>query len=363
MRALALLLVAGCGLDEPTGAPQTWPPPLGMAVEAMVSGDLDGDGISEIVAYSSGKAAQPGLYLVEGDSALAATGVPSAFQTYAMLPLTSPSAGALAQGKLWAAYANGAAIELAELDAHLQPVDDHATALAPGGTVLWIAPVVSALGVIDAGGVIVGNGSAITFVTGVGAEIALPPPIGAPVVLAATYVDSGSVWIVVANATDAQYARLSNAGVTGAWMSGRSGAAWIGQTAVDLDGDGVPEIVGYDPATHAVCAFELSFDTVTCVPTNDTSALADATIVVGDFTGTSAADIAVVLAGPSTVDVVLVADVTFSSSTLAGTGHGTVGAALPVPAAHAFALARGAARKQGLGLAAHAGQIVCALCD
>jgi hypothetical protein len=357
MRALLLIAAAGCGLREPTGTTQTWPPPHGVAIETVVASDLDGDGISELVAFATGTSAQAGLYLVAGDETLANGGAPQKFETYAQVPIATPTAGTAAAGLLYALYTTDQnKLELVTLDPKLAPKPAKPLELAPGGTVLWLAPVVHPAGLLA------GNGAEVHYLSNNDDEQALASPLTPPIVLATGYSDAGVTTALFANATDVQAAPLTGS-TLGTWVSARHGAPWVGQVAYDLDGDSYPEIVGYDPAQHAVCALALSFGTQTCVATGETSFASDVTIVIADVAGTSALDIAVVHTGAATADIALVQDIGFDGATLTGTGKGAVATALALPQAHAFALARGPARKGGVVVVSRAGDYDCAVCN
>ena len=59
MRLLPLIACStGCLISAPEGAPQTWPPKLGVSVEAVTSGDLNGDGVSDFAVILSRRGAR-----------------------------------------------------------------------------------------------------------------------------------------------------------------------------------------------------------------------------------------------------------------------------------------------------------------
>ncbi len=181
--------------------------------------------------------------------------------------------------------------------------------------------------------------------------------------LATGYQDSGLQMLLVANATDVQYAPVSASGSVGTWTSARSGPAWAGQIAVDLDHDGYPEIVGYDRAQRAVCAVELTFGHVACAPTNETSSLAGVSILIGDYAGGAPPEIGLLFGDPTQVELAVVADITYDGSTLAGTAVGVLGEPLMGPSIRGFTLSRGVARKDALVVVSNAGYMGCALCN
>ena len=56
----------GCLVSAPEGAAQLWPPSLGGTVEAVVAGDLDANGSTDVVVIESGTESQNGMYLLKG---------------------------------------------------------------------------------------------------------------------------------------------------------------------------------------------------------------------------------------------------------------------------------------------------------
>jgi hypothetical protein len=98
MRRLALFVAAcsGCIISAPDGAPQSWPPPLGIDVQAVTSGDLDGNGSTDIVVYSAGTTSQAGMYLVTGGVDIGTTTMPvKSFSKFVPAALQSPRCGLL----------------------------------------------------------------------------------------------------------------------------------------------------------------------------------------------------------------------------------------------------------------------------
>jgi len=64
-------LLAGC-LEAPEGRPQTWPAADAPTIAAVVAGDFDGDGTTDLVAVASGLASDgAGAYLIRGGVDLA----------------------------------------------------------------------------------------------------------------------------------------------------------------------------------------------------------------------------------------------------------------------------------------------------
>src|SRR5512140_3300524 len=93
MRAvLAFFTLTACA--GPTGLEQTGPPKRGLAVEAVVTGDLDGDATPEVIVAASGGAHEAGLYRIEGttDLALGTASPVRSFTTYSPVELGHPSA-------------------------------------------------------------------------------------------------------------------------------------------------------------------------------------------------------------------------------------------------------------------------------
>lgn len=354
--------LAGC--SEPTGAPQSWPPPLGVAIETVLAGDLDGDGISEIVAYSSGDNA--GAYLIEGSPSLAAGTPPTHFTRFVSEPFASNIAGAMFvednAGQIVAAYADSGSIAIEQYDAHLEPpVLPLPTEVPAGGTVLWVAPSPRINGSFD---LLVGNGSEVHYISGLDAtETTLQTNLPAPVVVGATFYVGGVRKVAVANATDAEVATLNTDGTIGLWTQIRSGAAWVGQTAFDLDGDGQPELLALDATTNQLCALSLLAATSSCVATGDDARTGEVTIVPGKLTGGAAPDIAIVQSSGGAAEVGLVQDVSFDGVTLMGTGKGSIVSPTPLIGVHAVAITRGPGHHDSLVLVERSGALSCSFCD
>src|SRR5512146_1149543 len=112
MRIALAVLISGC-FAEPTGLDQTWPPQLGLTVETVTTGDLDGDGQPEVLVYATGNDHQAGIYAIEGHDDLGlGTQMPvKSFTTFVPMPFTRPIAAAQGAGsdgiaRVFTGYAN-----------------------------------------------------------------------------------------------------------------------------------------------------------------------------------------------------------------------------------------------------------------
>jgi len=364
MRALlAIAAVAGCGLQEPTGAPQTWPPPLGVSIESVATADLDGDGISELVAYSTGNNA--GAYLIEGTQATAAGLMPDGFTAFSSQPFNTQVAGAMFvagnAGQVVAAYGAAGTVDIVKFDAHLDASNPAQTELAAAGTVLWVAPSRRSDGTYD---LLIGNGTEVHYISGDGdTETTIATNLPAPVLVATTFYLLGERKILAANATDAETTTLNTDGTIGAWTNIRSGAAWLAQTPFDVDGDGQPELLALDPAANSLCMLYLTDGSSGCVSTGDTTNGGVTTLVPGTFAGGTGADVAIVQSGATFAEVGLVQDIAYDGFDFTGAGQGAVVPQASISSAHPARLTRGPGHHDALLLVGRAGTLSCTFCD
>jgi hypothetical protein len=317
-----VLAASGC-FDAPTGAPQTWPPPLRVRVEAVTAGDLDRDGTPEVVVYASGTSEQAGMYLLRGgtDLVLGTQRPVRSFSTFLPLELTTP-VGALQTGglppRVYALYNGDPLVYLGATDAALSPIDtERVTGLSVGG-MLWVRAVAFPGGATR---IALSNGAEILHATPELTDLVeIPPPQGDAWPLAQTitsYADGNARVIVVATPERIVRATIPSAGGGYAWSEVRAGAPWVGQTAFDLDGDGRDEILGFDPSTRSLCVVDVVAGPAPCFDLGTSFSGTTVTISAGHgLTASPGPDLVVVQAGPSDTRVTLVEDYSFTPTEL-----------------------------------------------
>ena len=329
MRALLVLPLAGCLLEAPSGAEQSWPPPLGITIEAVVAGDLDGNGSSEVVVFSSGRDNQEGMYLLTGGKDLTGT-TPRTFSRFVPYDFSTPPVAAH--------YVGGAAPRIFVADGESQirlhafantlvEQDDIATTLTAGAATLWVRPI------LFPGGnqhLAVSNGSTIDHTRPDFSEIR---PIPAPMMPTWNLAQTASSYpmgqdVVVYVATPAQIQRAVAPGPGGATMFVfaivRQGRDWLGQTAVDLDGDGREEVVGFDLTSKELCVVEPYAAAIpvtpTCVQTNSMAPGNIVTIFAGvNLTMNPAPDLVIAQANANETRFTVLEDYSYSAGVLTAT--------------------------------------------
>ena len=368
MRYAIVLAITGC-IPEPTGLEQTWPPSLGITVEAVTTGDLDGDGQPEILVYSSGDDHQAGIYAIEGHDDLAlGTATPiRAFDTFVPMAFAKPMAAAQGPATdgtplVYTSYVDK--FHEVVVDTLSNQYGDNGpgfTDLPPGNALLWLRPVRFPGNVVR---VVVANGSMMQHTADDGDDARLIP---APnngtwptAILATTYTTGSDAWtIVVATPSELWHAPITTAGEF-AWSSIRSGAAWAGQTAIDLDGDGREEIVGLDLVMHALCAIDVVKLTTTCAPLGTTSPGTEISILAAHVAGSATvADLVVAQATGADTTISVIADVAFTGDTLTGTTM----AMAPVSLAHGRAVVvnGGVGTPEAVLVFGTTGTVICAV--
>jgi hypothetical protein len=154
MRAAVLLaLASGCIISEPAGKPQTWPPPLGVFVEAVTAGDLDGNGSTDVVVFASGDENQAGMYLLTGGKDLGngSTRPVRSFTKFVPAALQNPSTALQLGGSVPSVYVAtaedkagddpGDKIELTRYSNILAEQDRVTTSVPTGKALLWLHPI------------------------------------------------------------------------------------------------------------------------------------------------------------------------------------------------------------------------------
>ncbi len=331
MRALGLIAIAstGCVIGEPEGKPQTWPPPLGGTVEAVVAGDLDANGSSDIVVMMTGMGEQTGYYMLDSDVDLhwetGTANVPRSFSRFVPEDLVHPVAAFIDGAAAPRIYvATGAeTLEVIQLANNLTELD-RGDSTVPGAGEAWIRPVTFPGAMVHYA---VSNGAKIDHLDGALAEPRpVPPPTGTPswnlAQLTTSYADGANQIAVVATA-DAVYrcAIPTTPGNPFQWEVVRSGEPWLGQRTFDFDADGREEILGYDAMAHRICVVKVDAATLpvtpSCIALMTPPRGTDVTIIAGENLSQEAgADILVAQATATETAYSLVKEVVYANGTL-----------------------------------------------
>lgn len=316
-------------ISAPEGAKQSWPPPLGGTVEAVVAGTLDTDDAPEIVVVMSGTESQAGMYVMTGGTDLVFnsgdTGVRS-FSRFVPTAWTAPIAASYIAGvapRVLVAHSE-AKVTITELSNTLAEVASGETSIDGGGATLWTT-------FLDFPGDMehptASNGSLIDHLgTTFEDPRPLPPPMsptwdGAQ--LALSYMTGSDQVVVVALANKIIRATLpTTPGAMFSWADVRAdGPAWSGLTAFDLDGDGRDEILGLDLASHELCVVDPGAATIpvptSCLQLSTAFAGTEVTLLLGhNLSPGPANDILVAQSGAVDTRYTLVEDVTYASGAL-----------------------------------------------
>jgi hypothetical protein len=328
MKALIVLAtLPACFIEAPSGAELAWPPPLGLTVEAVVAGDLDSNGATDIVVLGSGARQQAGMYVLTGgrDLVLQTGATPAkSFSRFVPHDIGSPSAALYVAPTFYVATGT----VNAELTAFSNVLDETAsvtTTVTQTSSRLWIEPVAFPGGNIH---ITVSNGATIDHSRDMTEVRAIPAP-GSPTWNGAQTVTSYASGLdqiaVVADSQTIQRSALPGPGTMQfAWSIVRQGASWVGQTAIDLDNDMREEIVGFDPATKQLCVVVPSAATLPatpgCIPTNAMSPATDVTLFVGtNFTMNPAPDLVIMQTGSTDTRFTVIEDYTFTGGAIAST--------------------------------------------
>jgi hypothetical protein len=322
---LALATLPACFIEAPSGAELTWPPPLGLTVEAVAAGDLDSNGSTDLVVLGSGAKQQAGLYLLTGGrDLLLQTGATPAksFSRFVPYDTATPSAALYASPTLYVATGSVTA-ELIAFSNVLDETASVATTVTQTTSRLWIERVAFPGGNVHTA---VSNGATIDHSRDLTDVRAVPAP-GSPTwnsAQAVTSYASGADQIaVVADSQTIQRSPLPGpTTMQFSWSIVRQGASWVGQTAIDLDNDMRDEIVGFDPATKQLCVVAPSAATLpvtpACIATNAMSPATDVTLFVGtNFTMNAAPDLVIMQTGSVDTRFTVLEDYTFTGGALA----------------------------------------------
>jgi hypothetical protein len=376
MRVLGLFAIVstGCVISAPEGKPQFWPPQLGGTVEAVVAGDLDANGSTDIVVMMTGNEHQAGFYLLDSDVDLAwesGTGdVLRSFSTFVPTELERPVAAYLdgaAAPRIYVATGSDT-LEVIQLANNLTELD-RGTTTVPGGGDAWIRPLTFPGGMVH---YTVSNGAKIDHLdTTLGDPKPLPQPMGTPswnlAQTATSYSDGANQVVAVATSTAVYRCTIpTTPGTPFDWTPVRTGEPWLGQTAFDFDGDGHDEILGYEAMAHRVCVVKVDAATLpvtpSCIELMTPPRGTDVTIIAGaNLSQEPGADILVVQATGSETAYSIVKEVAYSNGALTSP---MVPAPIPVmgPARGRTVIARPSpARPYSVLTFGTDGAVVCAL--
>ncbi|NVB84293.1 MAG: hypothetical protein HOV81_38305 [Kofleriaceae bacterium] len=306
---VGLAACTGCFGDD--DELRLWPPPRGITVQAVAAGDLDGDDTTDLVVFGADTPPRTGVYLIAGRDIATGSGRPiRTYSTFVPRELGIPTAATIASGQVFAATEE-TSIQLASFDAMLAEKHAWSTGVTPDR--LFVQTV--DLGELR---VVAGNESMI-FHTSL--DLADPRGLDAPsgnwlqARLVTSYAEGPDHIVVVATETEIVRARFAD---PLAWTEVRQGPAWFGQTAVDLDGDGRAEIVGFDPMTSSVCAIDPGASTsASCLHVNDATADTEVTIIAGtNLTSNPGLDILIAQANGGETSFTLVEDYSYTPGAL-----------------------------------------------
>jgi hypothetical protein len=325
-----MLLSSGCLISAPEGAHQFWPPTLGTTVEAVVAGDLDANGSSEVVVFGSGDDEQRGMYYLRGGTDLdfGSGQLVRSFSRFVPTELFNPLAAVYVPGvapRIFVAHSGGDTIELSQLSNTLEILETGASTIAPGGTTLWVR-------IVNFPGMMphptVSNGALIDHMT---PDLSDPKPIPAPggpawpqAVLATSYAMGMNQFAVVATPELVMRASLPTmAGAQFMWEAVRMNppAQWSGQTTFDFNGDGREEIAGVDLLANRLCVVDPGATlpvSPSCIQLQGTFPGVDIELIVGtNLTQNPGLDVLIAHAGSNSTNYTLVEDVTFNGTQLA----------------------------------------------
>jgi hypothetical protein len=258
------LLVGGCIISDPQGTGQTWPPALGISVEAIVAGDLDLDGATDVVVFSSGDADQQGMFHLVGKRDLVlGNGSPvGRFSRFIPTDHERPVQATFVAGaapRIDVVHEWLSLLRVTRVTNTLEEDRSGFTTLALGSDRIWTRPVTFPGGIQH---VAVSNGTEIEHLD---RDLRDARPIPAPMMptwnaaqLATSYASNAGQVIVVATTHSIHRATIPTmANPAFVWEAVRTdGKLWLGQTAIDLDGDGRDEILGFEPQSYSICVFD-----------------------------------------------------------------------------------------------------------
>jgi len=315
---LGLCTLTAC-LGSPTGKARSWPldPAQGQVI-AVASGDVDGDGITDLAVLEDGSAA--GVYLLLGGSDLTLSQSPSTFSRVAAITeLSVPAAIAIfgqpgAAGHVVVTHAGGSGEKVEVFTGpSLTPGASAAVSGTPGDaqSLAWVRQTPFGPGgnfiLFNVGTDIFHVEPNALFTTTDPAFDTLPPP-GAGGWGQSAFVggssSKGDVWVA---ASDAIWTGTAGSGPIN-WQKRRSGSTWPAQAPLDLTGDGREAIVGLDASNpSALCAVEPDTgDAPGCLTTTLRLPPGGAVALVSDdVTGDGVPDLIVGAAGASPVVGVL----------------------------------------------------------
>jgi hypothetical protein len=336
MRALALALLASTAcLSSPGGVARSWPPPLGTTdVAAVATGDLDGDGTSDVIVLVAGTAATgAGVYLLRGGADVQASAATPLTTFTGYTPLASvgaPAAGLLVtvggEPAVLFAYERDGQVELTLLETGALDIKaDGSTGISIDTQhEVWLQPITFPGGaqrlLLGAGdqvrhldpSTLVGSTISLNLLPGPGAGFSSPQT-------GTSYTSGSSTIAVIASAASIDRSAIPTMpppqGMF-SWSTVRSGATWSGQTVFTLTGDH-GEVLGYD-GSLGLCAIDPAGAAQPSCVTASIASGGGVHVVAGDLGGMTAPDVALVAGGDGNAMIQLFPDVTFTSGTLGG---------------------------------------------
>lgn len=313
----------GCLISAPEGAPQTWPPKLGVTVEAVTSGDLDGNGSQDIVVYSSGSSTQAGMYLITAGKDLVDNRV-SSFSKFVPIEIDHPAAAFQTTDAAPSVYLATTTdkIVLTQYSNILTEKATITTTVPASTSGVWIHPVTFPGDMVH---IAVSSGSVIDHVAATFDDAKpIPAPSGPSwdgAQLATSYASGqDSIVVVAANTTIMRATLPTTMGAMFMYQAVRTGAAWSGQTAFDLDGDGREEIIGFDLQSHQLCVVDPGAASVPVTPACLTVSTSfpgnEVQIFVGTLTPNATLDVMIAQASATETGYTLVEDIAYTAGSL-----------------------------------------------
>ncbi|MCA9678826.1 MAG: hypothetical protein KC464_27605, partial [Myxococcales bacterium] len=364
--------------DATPDADLTLWPPAGIEVAAIVGGDFDGDGTGDLVIASVG--AEPGLYLLRGGVDLDVTADPIAthFSAFRALAMTAPvslaavEVDAAAGSDVAVSYVSGGDVRLAVLrGSDLELLNDVASGIPtpPAGRDGWLATTV--FGTMDR--LIVDSDGDTRHVAPVDLLDASPMLGLIPPEAPATRwtqpqtvfaYGQGTVEVVMVTSTQILVSDLPTAPPPGgmfAFTILRDGMPWLGQVPLDLDADGVPEVLGFSPEggnPGKVCGYSVTGAVATTCLDTTVPDDEDVVMLAAQLTPDADPELAVVHTGDTVSTLTIIPKVTMTGATLAADPVPPVADVTIPDALVAISDLAGSGRGQ-VALVGTGGEIVC----
>jgi hypothetical protein len=285
---LAACLATGC-LEAPEGRPQTWPLADTPTISALVAADFDGDGATDLIAVATGLASDGGgVYLLRGgvDVTVPAATPIGSFSRVALLDLGAPIAALAVELDgggpgldLLLAHGADGTVQLVGLRGDdLSILGNTAVDVPapPADAPIWLDTIAFHT---SQARVVVAVGDNLRHLPLAGllddpGDAMFPPPSGEA---RWTHPDAIATFeapdtIIAIAAEDTTWTGPLPAGEPPefVWTAARPDAPWVGQSLLDLTGDGVPEVIGFSTegaAPGKLCVLEVVTATTSCIDT------------------------------------------------------------------------------------------------